>query len=197
MARMDLIKARVELIGGFRRYVQVHDQQVPFTGEQLAAHRICIALRRQAGSVRTAINDDQFVEALRRTLLAWQIGRRASHLVSEGDFAAALHTAVPHLEALEPLTIDAPDLPTDIADRLWSVIESLGVVENKAKLVAGPRRCITCCPISSHRWTAPGLAHSSISICPNGRLWAASTRSSASPTTSSSPSPDECSRSST
>jgi hypothetical protein len=32
-----------------------------------------------------------------------------------------------------------PDLPGDTADRLWQIIESLGAVENKAKLVAGTK----------------------------------------------------------
>ena len=37
------------------------------------------------------------------------------------------------------LRLDAPDLPSDTADRLWQVIESLGVVENKAKIGAGTK----------------------------------------------------------
>jgi hypothetical protein len=57
MARIDVIQKRIDQIGGaFGHYVRVHDEQVPFTGEQLAAHRACIALRRQAGSVRGAVS---------------------------------------------------------------------------------------------------------------------------------------------
>ena len=140
MTRTDVIEQRTsKLVSGFGRYVEAYDQRVSFTGEQLAAHRQTIALRRQLGSVRAAATDDKFAASLQRTLLAWGIGRRASRLVPEGQFAAALRAAGPGLEELEALTIDGDDLPADIADRLWLVINSLGVVENKAKLVAGAK----------------------------------------------------------
>jgi hypothetical protein len=140
MTRTDVIVQRVgKLVSGFGHYVAAYDDRVPFTGEQLAAHRQTIALRRQLGSVRAAASDEAFAAVLRRTLLAWGIGRRASRLVSENDFAVALRAAVPRLEELEPLTIESFDLPADIAERLWLLINSLGVVENKAKLVAGAK----------------------------------------------------------
>src|SRR5258707_7691218 len=141
MTRSDVIEQRIsKLVSGFGRYVVAYDQQVSFTGEQLAAHRQTIALRRQLGSVRAAASDGQFAAALRRTLLAWGIGRRASRLVPEDEFAAALRTAVPSLEELESLTIDGANLPDDIADRLWLLVSSLGVVENRAKLRSEERR---------------------------------------------------------
>jgi hypothetical protein len=140
VARKDVIEQRLsQLTGGFARYVQEYDRQLPFTSEQLGAHRQCISLRQQAGSVRAAIADEQFIAALRRTLLAWGIGRRASRLVPEAEFAAALQAALPRLEELEPLYIDSVDLPADLPDRLWLLISSLGVVENQAKLVAGTK----------------------------------------------------------
>lgn len=140
MARQDLIDARsAKLVADFGRYVCAYDDSVPFTGEQLAAHRKTIALRRQAGSVRAASESEQFVASLRETLLAWGIGRRASRLVGVTEFAAALHAAVPHLAPFETLTIDAADLPQDLAGQLWRIVDSLGVVENKAKVVAGTK----------------------------------------------------------
>jgi hypothetical protein len=140
MNRRDLIEERVDkLAGAFEHYVQVHDVQVPFTSEQLAAHRACIALRLQAGSVRAAVSDERFVRALRRTLRAWGIGVRASRLVPDEDFTSALFNALPSLEALELLAIDASSLPGDVGGRIWHLIESLRVVENKAKIVAGTK----------------------------------------------------------
>jgi hypothetical protein len=139
MARDYLIEERtVKLSNDFGRYVRVYDDRVPFTGEQLAAHRECIRLRREAGGVRAALGDEEFVQALQRTLRAWGIGVRASRLVPADDFAAALRAALPRLEDLELLTIDG-ELPADIADRLWSLISSLGIVENSAKIVAGTK----------------------------------------------------------
>ena len=143
MARKDVIEQRLsQLTGDFARYVQEYDRRLPFTSEQLAAHRQCISLRQQAGSVRAAIADERFIAALRHTLYAWGIGRRASRLVPEAEFVAALQAALPRLEELEPLLIDSADLPADVSDRLWLLISSLGVVENQAKLVAG-----TKCPV--------------------------------------------------
>ena len=79
MARTDLINERVsKLTGDFGRYVRIYDERVSFTTEQLAAHRACIAARRQAGTVRAAVGDPQFLLVLRRTLRAWGIGVRAS-----------------------------------------------------------------------------------------------------------------------
>jgi hypothetical protein len=140
MVRSDLIDARVaKLTNEFGRYVRAYDAEVSFTSEQLTAHRECIALRRRAGTVRVAISDEQFVHALRRTLRMWGIGVRASRLVPEEEFANALHTALPSLEALERLTIDGTDLPGDVTERIWLLIDSLGVVENLAKVVAGTK----------------------------------------------------------
>lgn len=136
MDRRDLIKQRVaRLTDDFGHYVQVYDRKVSFTSEQLAAHRACIALRRQAGSVRRAVRDEDFVRALLRTLRAWRIGVRASRLVPEQEFAAALEAGLPSLEGLERLAIEG-ELPDDIAERLWSLVSSFGIVENNAKIVA-------------------------------------------------------------
>jgi hypothetical protein len=51
----------------------------------------------------------------------------------------SLSAAVPSLEAFEPFAIDASSLPGDVTGRLWLLIDSLGVVENKAKIVAGTK----------------------------------------------------------
>jgi hypothetical protein len=140
MRRQDLIEIRTaKLVADFGRYVRAYDDSVPFTGEQLAAHRKTIALRRQAAGAREAAESEQFVASLRETLLEWGIGRRASRLVGMTEFSAALRAAVPSLEPLERLTIDTADLPHDIAARLWQLVDSLGVVENKAKVVAGTK----------------------------------------------------------
>jgi hypothetical protein len=135
-----VIEARIgKLVSRFGDYVQAYDDRPPFTREQLAAHRHSVELRRQAGGVRAAVEDEEFVASLRRTLLAWGVGRRASRLVASEDFTAAIRGAAPGLEALEPMAIDDDDLPGDMADRLWFIIDSLGVVTNKAKLVAGTK----------------------------------------------------------
>jgi hypothetical protein len=137
--RQEVINERVlQLVREFPNCVTAYDERVPFTGEQLAAHRETIDLRRQAGGVRAAVNDPRFVTSLYRTLKAWGLGVRASELVSEDAFGEALTTAVPVLEFFESYRIDG-DPPADCTDQLWQIISSLGVVENKAKLVAGTK----------------------------------------------------------
>jgi hypothetical protein len=140
MERSQVIGARVEkLTRGFPRYLQVYDNQVSFTSTQLAAHRACLSLRQEAGSVAAAACDERFARALRQTLLAWKVGVRAGRLVQEEDFGAALQAALPKLQALEGLAIDDAGLPAGTGERLWALIESLGIVENKAKIVAGTK----------------------------------------------------------
>ena len=139
-SRQQLIIERLaQLTRGFARYVAAYDELVPFNSKRLATHRETIALRSQAGSVRAAVTDVRFVTSLRRTLLAWGLGVRGSVLVPDAEFAQALTAAVPVLERLEDLRIDAADLPGDIIDQLWTAIKSLGVVQNKAKIVAGTK----------------------------------------------------------
>jgi hypothetical protein len=138
--RQQLITERLaQLTRGFARYVAVYDELVPFNSKQLAAHRETIALRDRAGSVRAAVSDIRFVTSLRRTLLAWGLGVRGSVLVPDTEFAQALTAAVPVLERLEDLRIDAANLPGDLIDQLWTAIKSLDVVQNKAKIVAGTK----------------------------------------------------------
>jgi hypothetical protein len=138
--RREVIQNRIDrLVADFGRYVEAYDRLVSFSGDQLAAHRETIALRRDARSVEAAIGDARFVSSLRRTLRAWGIGGRASVLLPQDEFIEALRSAAPGLKWFQPFTIDAVDLPADTADRLWFVIDRLGVVENKAKLVAGTK----------------------------------------------------------
>jgi hypothetical protein len=127
------------LIDGFQRYVDAYDRLTPFDGRQLAAHRQTVALYQDAGSVEAAVHDDRFLASLRQTLNAWGIGIRASRLLPQDDFAAALQAAAPQLTAMEELAIDSPDLPNGVADRLLEIIFEVRVVENKAKLVAGTK----------------------------------------------------------
>ena len=42
------------------------------------------------------------------------------------QFPLALQAAAPELAELEPLTIDAAELPDDLPGQLWLVIDSLG-----------------------------------------------------------------------
>ncbi|SMC60084.1 hypothetical protein SAMN05660733_00688 [Lentzea albidocapillata] len=140
MARAAGVQARVnQLVGDFRRYVEVYDRDPAFAVAQRDAHRATIATRYAAGTVRDAVGDPQFVSTLHRTLNAWGIGHRSSRLAPITEFAQALRRAEPAVTELESLHIGDDGLAADIADKLWNILESLSVVDNKAKIVAGTK----------------------------------------------------------
>src|SRR6266540_3514295 len=145
------------LTSNFGRYVDAYDQRVSFTTRQLRLHRQTIALRRQANGVGEAINSDDFLRSLRSTLQAWGLGVRRSKLAPEPQFDLAVRSARAKIEALDGLLIDDPTLPVDVEERLWRLIESMGVVDNRAKLVAGTKTLHHLLPElvvpMDHRWT--------------------------------------------
>jgi hypothetical protein len=98
-----------------------------------------MALRRASASVAEAVRSEEFLSSLYLTLRAWGLGTRGSSLASERRFAAALQSALAALEDLEDLAIDKPDLPDDIPLRIWTLIESLDITDNKARIVAGAK----------------------------------------------------------
>lgn len=95
---------------------------------------------RSGGSVETRLRDPKFLDALYRTLRAWGIGSRKSRLVAPPDFASALRRNAPEITALEGVIIGDAQLDMGVvSDRLWRLIDTLGTVENDAKLVAGTK----------------------------------------------------------
>ena len=130
------------LVAKFPRWLDHFVQHGPFTRpDQLRWHLKAISLRRQHDSVAAALEDAVFVEALYNTLLAWGVGSRGSSLVPLAEFAPRLRSVNATLKLLEPLRIDAdnPNNRGSIESLLWNVIESMGVVRNKAPLVAGSK----------------------------------------------------------
>jgi hypothetical protein len=77
--------------------------------------------------------------SLRSTLQAWGLGLRTSRLAAEREFDQAIRSARAQIEALDGLLIEDPARPVDVGERVWRVIESWGVVDNRAKLVAGTK----------------------------------------------------------
>ncbi|MFD8493314.1 hypothetical protein [Amycolatopsis sp. NPDC059657] len=140
MTRREAVQARLDgLVAGFARYVDSYDRLTPFTTQQAVAHRTTIAKLESAGGVAAAVADREFVLSLHKTLLTWGLGKRGSYLVPEDEFFRALQAAKPALEELEPLHISDTAASSDVADRIWQVLDSLGVVTNKARLVAGTK----------------------------------------------------------
>src|SRR5262249_39806000 len=87
-----------------------------------------------------ALADDAFLQSLYRTLQAWGIGVRASTLVIQRDFVAALRAKASELASFDGMCIDDPGLHVNtVSSRLWRTIETLGIVANDSKIVPGTK----------------------------------------------------------
>jgi hypothetical protein len=139
---MPEMRARIDmLISGFDHYVGVYDTTVPFSGRQFELHRMTIERRRAVGSVQEAVHDDSFTDLLHATLRSWRIGQRASRLAPLAEFRSRLQERASELRELEHLQLErlplAVQATTTLAiDRL---ISELGVVDNRARIVAGTK----------------------------------------------------------
>jgi hypothetical protein len=141
VSRREIVAERVAALErNFARYVAAYDDSVPFSTDQYEAHAATILLRRSLGSAASAVEDDAFIMQLRKTLIAWRLGVRGSRLAAEEQFAEALRGRSAELARLDGLAIDDQNLDVEaVAHNLWDLIASLGIVDNKAKLVAGSK----------------------------------------------------------
>lgn len=142
MSRRDAeIEKRTNLlIGSFQNCLVAFEKKPPFTAYQRTFHIDCINLRRTCGSAAEAVTDSNFLRALYHTLQAWGIGQRASKLVTFEQFVSAMTARAKDIEALEKFTLVDGGLDVaEVADKLWTVIDHLRIVENEATLVAGSK----------------------------------------------------------
>lgn len=129
------------LIKEFPRYLQIFEHNPPFKRYgQWEYHVETIELRRELGSAKAALYDDQFLAALYKTLQAWGIGIRASKLVSFETFVAALRAKSSEIIGLEDKAIDDPQMNVnEMGQQVWRLIDTLGIVDNNARIVAGSK----------------------------------------------------------
>jgi hypothetical protein len=129
------------LIANFKSYLGSFDRYCPFIRYgQLEYHVETIERRQKLGSASAAIEDETFQRALYRTLQAWGIGSRASQLRSLPEFVAALHAKAEIINALDKLKIDDPALDVEgVGDILAETVQSLAIVDNKARTVPGSK----------------------------------------------------------
>ena len=130
-----------QLVSEFALSLDVYDQQVPFkrTGQYLL-HRATIDRLRTFLNVHDAIQDEDFLESVHKTLYAWGIGKRGSRLVPLVEFEKRLRECSDEIASFENLRLDDPELDaTSVAKDLWQLIEHLRVVENKSLKVPGSK----------------------------------------------------------
>jgi len=133
------IRANVDdLIKNFATYLAEFERDSPFQREgQFEFHQKTITLRNTLGSAIAAINNEEFLVSLYQTLQTWGIGHRGSNLANYQEFKNALQSETNQIVNLEKLKIDDPqlDIPK-LSNDLWQLIDSLEIVQNRAKLVA-------------------------------------------------------------
>jgi hypothetical protein len=135
--RRALVQERLQrLTGNFDHYLDWYDKHVPFRSVQLNSHLETIRRRNQLDTAVAAATDSAFCRNLYRTLQTWGIGQRGSRLVSESDFEKALASVIPQLEKFDDITIDGlTSNAEEVTAKLWALMESLAIVENKSRLV--------------------------------------------------------------
>jgi len=140
--RAGLIQSRLDgLVSNFDLYVAEYDTSVPFgRSGQYEFHRSAIDRRLFLGSAAAAIHDTTFTEMLHAVLQAWGIGRRGSHLVPLAELRQSLVENEDAVVALDRLNLEAPALDiTTVGENIDRLVSSLGVVKNRARIVAGTK----------------------------------------------------------
>lgn len=141
-AKRAEIESRLrELTADFERYITEYDRRFPFRRDgQFELHESTIRRRRELETIDATLADDEFLEGLRATLKKWGIGLRGSRMVGPDDFDSALRERRAEFAALESLSIEAADLDIEAAYKaVWHLVETLGIVENKSKIVPGTK----------------------------------------------------------
>lgn len=131
--RIDAVKS------DFPRYLEIYDRDVPFRrAGQLEFHLETILSRRKLAKASAAAQSSAFVRLLICTLQAWGIGRRGSRLVTLEAFQAALLPYVSELDSLDRYRLwmlDDEEVRV-IETRLFKLVSSIPVVENRGRVVA-------------------------------------------------------------
>ncbi len=129
------------LIKHFKSCLDAFDRDPPFDRQgQLECHQVTIRRRRQLGTVFDALRDEVFLKSLYDTLEKWGIGKRGSTLFSFEVFVNELQSKEKSIAELEDLSIDDRDIGIEsTSTRIWKLINSLKIVDNKAKLVSGSK----------------------------------------------------------
>jgi hypothetical protein len=132
---------RTSLIADFPRYLQIFERDPPFRRYgQWEYHFEAIKRRRALGSAKAALTDDEFLAGLYKTLQAWGIGIRGSKLRSVEEFVSSLRTKGPEIIALDGTAIDDPRMNVhETGKQVWHLIDTLGIVDNKTRIVPGTK----------------------------------------------------------
>lgn len=139
--RCDLARRIEGLISSFEEWVTRYDEGVPFRRiGQYELHRATIDRRREVGTAAAALKDERLLALLHQTLNTWGIGKRASRLAPLPEFSSALQAHTEMISDLDGLAIEELGQEAQaVGAQILTLVDNLGVVENKARLVAGSK----------------------------------------------------------
>ena len=88
------VSRRVEdLVAGFTRYLDVFNQENPFTPDQLRNHARTSQLRQRLDTLTEVIGNQEFLNALHLTLESWGMNRRCPASKARDLLACPAETA--------------------------------------------------------------------------------------------------------
>jgi hypothetical protein len=133
-----------ELIVGFAEYVTKFEANEAFPGPSLYFHLRAIERRRQHQTVRSLLDDTQFLEYAYAVLPAWGMHRMGAQAAKVGDFnqiTTALREETASLEQLWPqrITILSQQEADKVAATAWEVIAHIKVSTSQTQIVAGSK----------------------------------------------------------
>lgn len=129
------------LVADFPRFLHAFEENCPFNRYgQLEYHVKTIKRLKECGSVGRALADESFLRSLHDTLQVWGIGARGSNLKPLAQFASALRQRESEIASFAGIALDQPGLDAEpTSSRLWQLINTLDVVTNNQKIVAGTK----------------------------------------------------------
>jgi len=138
-----IINRRIdELCQDIRKYLDIFEQECPFTIEQRDHHIRTIKLRYSLGNISTALNDDSFLQSLWEPMRSWSERAARNQLNPFEEFKDVLLNNRNETMRYENKKIDDKNLQqsaTKVAYELWDLIDSVRVSTAKSPVVSGSK----------------------------------------------------------
>ena len=127
----------VNLCLGFEDYISVLEENSPFKNKQWSRHKETVELRKTFATVEEAIESDDFLNSLWKTLASWGMNRgRGGGLISPADFKYQLRTDVNKSRLISLENINISQLNSEV---LLRTFRSLELSASQKQVVTGAK----------------------------------------------------------